>query len=364
MRQLIILAALIIQFQSHAQFNWGHKYFEAGIGGGVMNYSGELTNSIVDFKHMHFAGSLFMRYNIGKFLSLRGQFALGTISGNDADSPELRNRIRNLNFNSHLFEGSVIVEANLMGYQPRGHDKMFSPYAFIGIGVFNFNPQTPHFDPNLDGQLVDLSDLNTEGQGTATLSNRKPYSRTQISIPMGLGIKFAINSHINLGFEVGLRATFTDYLDDVGQTYPIDALSGETLYDPTAYRSGEFGDKSTQELLADRSYEFIYNAILSDPNTGADLAHIQGMSLSEYLNYITPLLAMEPTTISDANDLAAVQNYNSYINARGGTLVRGDKLNDFYLFTQLTISYNFLDNGLVSFRKRRKKKAGCRSAQF
>ena len=54
----------------------------------------------------------------------------------------------------------------------------------------------------------------------------------------------------------------------------------------------------------------------------------------------------------------------SKINARGGTLVRGDKLNDFYLFTQLTISYNFLDNGLVSFRKRRKKKAGCRSAQF
>ena len=163
---------------------------------------------------------------------------------------------------------------------------------------------------------------------------------------------------------MGVRPTFTDYLDDVGQTYPIDALTNDPLYDVTPYRAGEFGDKSLQELLADRSYEYIYKAIQSDPNISTDLTHMQGMTLSAYLNYITPLLNVDPSTISDANDLAAVDHHNSYINARGGSLVRGDKAADVYLFTMITISYNFIDNGLVGFRKRRKRKAGCKSAQF
>ena len=146
-RILLIIAVVCAPFFTKAQFNWGHNYFEVGVGGGVMNYSGELTNSIFDFKHMHFGGALFGRYNVGQFLSVRLQLALGSISGSDADSPDYRDRIRNLNFKSHLFEGSLIVEANLMGFQPRGHEKMFSPYIFAGIGVFNFNPSTTHFNP-------------------------------------------------------------------------------------------------------------------------------------------------------------------------------------------------------------------------
>jgi opacity protein-like surface antigen/disulfide oxidoreductase YuzD len=362
----ILAAALLITlpFFSNAQYNWNQNYFEVGLGAGIMNYSGELTNSIFDFKHLRPGGALFVRYNIGKFISIRGQAALGFISGSDADSKELRNNIRNLAFESHVFEGSLLLEANLMGYQPQGHDQMFSPYAFIGIGVFNFNPRSAHFDPNKDGEMVPLHDLNTEGQGSSTLSNRKPYSRTQISIPMGLGVKFAVNSHINIGFEIGIRPTFTDYLDDVGQTYPIDAVSKEPLYDQTPYRSGEFGDKSAQELFSDRSYEYIYSTIQNDQNVSADLAHIQNMSYSEYLNYITPLLAVDPSTIADAKDRAAITNHETYIDLRGGNLVRGDKQNDWYLLTMITVSYNFIDNGLVGFRKRRKRKAGCKSAQF
>ncbi len=351
-------------FFSNAQFNWGHNYFELGIGGGVMNYTGELTNSVFDFKHLHPGGALFLRYNMGSYLSVRAQLALGSISGDDADSKDLRNNIRNLNFSSHLFEGSLVAEINLMGYQPRGHEKMFSPYIFIGVGIFNFNPKTAHFDPNLDELLVELKPLNTEGQGSSTFQNRKPYALTQFSIPMGIGVRFAVNSHINIGLEVGFRPTFTDYLDDVGQTYPIDALTQTAIYDTEPYRAGEFGNKSMQELLADRSYEYIYQSIKDNQNVPSDLAHIQNMSLSSYLNYITPLLLVDPSTISDAKDLAAVSNYNNAINARGGTLVRGDKTNDWYVFSMVTISYNFIDNGLVGFRKRRKRKAGCKSAQF
>lgn len=369
-----ILFAIILfcsSYNSNAQFSWGYNHFEVGLGAGIMNYSGELTNSIFDFKHVHFGGAIFGRYNMGKFLSFRLQLALGSVSGNDADSQDYRNRIRNLNFNSHLFEGSLIVEANLMGFQPRGNEKMFSPYVFIGIGIFNFNPVTSHFDPNLDGKQVNLYDLHTEGQGSSTFSNREPYSRVQVSIPMGVGIKYAINSNISIGFEVGFRPTFTDYLDDVGQTYPVNALTNEPFYDPTPYQAGQYGNKSAQELFADKSYSFILadlqsKPIGSDPTdpTNQFLTDIQGMSLSQFLNYITPYLDNPSSAAAGSKEEAGIQQYNSYINARGGNLVRGDKMNDWYVFTMLTVSYHFIDNGLVGFRNRRKKKAGCKSAQF
>ena len=63
---------LIFIYDAQAQFNWGHNYFEAGLGGGIMNYSGELTNTIFDYKHLHPAGAVFVRYNLGQYLSFRG----------------------------------------------------------------------------------------------------------------------------------------------------------------------------------------------------------------------------------------------------------------------------------------------------
>lgn len=341
---------LVFIYDAQAQFNWGHNYFEAGLGGGIMNYSGELTNTIFDYKHLHPAGAVFVRYNLGQYLSFRGQFAMGSISGNDKDSPDERNRIRNLDFNSHLFEGSILVDANLMGFHPRGHQSMFSPYVFTGISIFNYEPYTTHFDPNLDNKEIFLRELNTEGQGSSTFTNRPEYMPTQVAIPLGLGIKYAINSNISIGFEIGFRFTFTDYLDDVGQTYPVNALNGEPFYDQNAYLDGAYGNKSAQELFADKTYAYI--------------AEQRGQSLSEYLNLLVPVLSKDPSSITDQAELDLLEQYNSYINARGGTLVRGDKMNDLYMFTMLTVSYNFIENGLVGHRKRRKKKAGCKSAQF
>ena len=44
---------------------------------------------------------------------------------------------------------------------------------------------------NINGNEVLLSDFGTEGQGTE-LSDRKTYSLNQISVPLGVGIKFNI----------------------------------------------------------------------------------------------------------------------------------------------------------------------------
>jgi hypothetical protein len=40
-----------------------------------------------------------------------------------------------------------------------------------------------------------------------------------MSVPLGLGAKYAINDKWNLAAEIGFRKTFTDYLDDVSTTW-------------------------------------------------------------------------------------------------------------------------------------------------
>jgi hypothetical protein len=61
--------------------------------------------------------------------------------------------------------------------------------------------------------------LSTEGQGI--YPDKKPYSLWQPTIPFGGGVKFAITENLRIGFEIGLRKLFTDYLDDVSTSYPI-----------------------------------------------------------------------------------------------------------------------------------------------
>jgi len=342
MKKLLFLAIFgFITTQNHAQFNWARPYFEVGLIAGVSNYSGELVNSIIDFKHLHPAGGLFLRYNMNKYITLRAQGVYGAISGDDMDSKDARNRIRNLHFRSHILEFGVFGEFNMMGFNPQGNGKMFSPYAFLGFSVFNFNPQARNFDPNVEDGWIDLQGLHTEGQELPQFPDRKAYSLTQVSIPMGVGFKFAVHSNFNIGFEIGFRKTFTDYLDDVGFSYALDAISGQSYYNQSPYRAGQY-------MLVENIRDNDGNIISTNP--------IRELSLQEMMSDGTYFYVM------DANSNVDIETYQRAAAERGRD--RGDKAQDWYLITGITVSYNFTDEGLRGARQRRKKKAGCKSAQF
>jgi hypothetical protein len=76
-----------------------------------------------------------------------------------------------------------------------------------------FNPSTK----DSSGTKVYLQPLSTEGQGF--YNGRKKYSLHQFSIPFGAGVRFSVSPTIRLGFEIGMRKTNTDYLDDVSTTF-------------------------------------------------------------------------------------------------------------------------------------------------
>lgn len=209
---------------------------ELGILGGASNYEGDLASFAFVPEETHLAGGVFARYNVNKFLSVRAGLTVGRISGDDANSKENNRRRRNLKFFTGITEFALIAEWNIIGFDSYNLDRRFSPYVFIGAGFYKFDPMA-----EFEGRDIALQPLGTEGQGIDGFGQK--YSLTQLSFPMGGGVKFAISENWGLGFEVGFRKTMTDYLDDVSTNYvERDVLisgSGE-LTANLANRTGEY----------------------------------------------------------------------------------------------------------------------------
>lgn len=123
------------------------------------------------------------------------------------------------------------------------------------------------------------------------------YNTSSFAIPFGVGVKYALTDKLNLGLELGARRTFTDFLDDVSGTY-------------VAYPELLAGNGELAAALGNRTGEV---------TTG------------------------EPVTVPTGTQ-------------------RGDlKERDWYFILGLTVTYNFLDNGLMGSRGRSRRKAGCRT---
>ncbi|GJM35518.1 MAG: hypothetical protein DHS20C18_45190 [Saprospiraceae bacterium] len=214
------------------------KSAELGILLGASTYDGDLSpeNSAFDIDQYRPAFAFFYRYNANRFLGIKASFAYGEITADDAHSNIEAKQQRNLNFHSNILELGLTGELNLLGFAPGRAGSRFSPYLFGGVSFFRFNPRTEY-----QGQTVDLQPLGTEGQGIDGFDD--PYSLTQIAIPFGGGIKYAITDRINIGLEVGFRKTFTDYLDDVSGVYvdynTLSTNNGKLAAD-LSNRTGEF----------------------------------------------------------------------------------------------------------------------------
>lgn len=223
------------------------KSYEAGLLFGGSAYSGDLSPEATNWStgKVHPALGVFFRYNANRYFSARLNAAYATISGTDAESKDPGRFNRNLSFESDIFELGVTGELYIFGYQAQGLQKRFSPYIFGGVSVFKFNPKA-----NYQGQNIALQPLGTEGQGIEGYG--EPYKLTQVAVPFGAGFKFAISERLNIGAEVGVRRTFTDYLDDVSGTYAdFDDLQQENgnLAVALSSRTGELENPIDDPIL-------------------------------------------------------------------------------------------------------------------
>ncbi len=205
--------------------------------GGVTNYQGELQGRAFTLNQSNLGIGAGLKYDLTPHFAIRTGIQYGTIEGSDRQNSDAKLRPRNLSFQSRILEGNLLLEYTLFNME----DKKISPFVFGGIALFHFNPYA--FDTL--GNKVYLKPLSTEGQGLAAYPDRKEYKLTQFAIPFGGGIKFRISDKVILAYEIGLRKTFTDYLDDVSTRYVdpfvLAAAKGNKAVE-MSYRGGELKD--------------------------------------------------------------------------------------------------------------------------
>ena len=226
---------LLVPFMAFSQKKVSSLDFGPYLGGS--NYMGEFTDGYMPlWNKTKFAGGLICRYNYGPYLTFKGTAIYGKIEGSDKNfaSDAYRGR-RNLSFKSDIVEFSVQGEWNIRGYEQTKASYGWSPYLFAGVSVFRFNPkaqfnyQSYMMDASLqaqDGDWIELQPLGTEGQETTKFNDKRRYSLTQLSVPLGLGAKWQLDDYWAFGFEFGVRKTFTDYLDDVSSIYVDNIIVG------------------------------------------------------------------------------------------------------------------------------------------
>jgi hypothetical protein len=168
----------------------------------------------INFKTFGASAMLGYRYALTDRFTLRANLGYSLLHASDSDSKREAQQSRNLNFRSHSWELSGIVEFYLLKDKYFRHIEDWrrasfvgrsALYVFGGVGGLWFNPQGSY-----NGSWYFLQPLRTEGV---------EYKRIAASFPFGAGYKYQFSPRISLGLEIGFHPTTSDYLDDCHDTY-------------------------------------------------------------------------------------------------------------------------------------------------
>jgi outer membrane protein OmpA-like peptidoglycan-associated protein/opacity protein-like surface antigen len=199
MKKLIVLSLFTaLTFTLSAQEKW-----EGGVFLGISNYMGDMVEPRFTLAQSSPAFGLLLRNHISERFGVRLNLLYGKIKGADENYEELAS-FRDASFSSSLVEISAMGEYEFLGNKRYSDDGKFnrtvSPYIFAGIGMSFVNP-----DPDFGATPNALEQLDIDAD----------YSNTHFALPIGIGIRFDLNSKLNLGIEYGQRLSFSDYLDGV-----------------------------------------------------------------------------------------------------------------------------------------------------
>jgi len=236
---LILLLGAVIVLPARSQD------LEIGIFGGGSYYLGDI-NPGLHFMQTKPAYGIVARYNQNTRLSGRIGVFFGEVAGSDQTAQFVTDR--DLNFTSPLTDITVQFEFNFLPYFTGSSRNFITPYIFGGMAGFFYQPKS---------NGVKLRDAGTEGQ-LVGFDGRKQYSGFSVALPFGIGLKYSLGENVGMGFEWGMRKTFTDYIDDISQTYYLDGPdinplnSAQFLSDPTRskYPGMQRGNPKTKDWYA------------------------------------------------------------------------------------------------------------------
>jgi len=163
------------------------QHSEFGFGVGAFNYTGDLVRSY-NILNSRPAGTVFYRSNISKVVSFRTSLTGGKMAASDSRPIDSFATQRASSFNLFVLEASTAFEYHFLDWRDSKRRLRFTPYLFAGFGLFIISGNGP---------------------------KNAVYSNVQPAIPFGGGIKYVLNPKWYLAFELGVRKTFFDYLDNI-----------------------------------------------------------------------------------------------------------------------------------------------------
>lgn len=246
-RLFIFLILSFLSFKnSYSQTRYGFNRYQLIFYAGTSHFLGDLggsdrkgSNSPIDLNWgaTGYSMGIGVSRKFNNSFSLRINLNQAIVRGSDSYSNNESRRNRNLSFRSTINEISTMVDytfiLNKSGKNP--HFLM----AFVGIGVFNFNPQAEY-----NNKWYNLQPLGTEGQGI--LPGKKKYSRFNFNIPVGICYYFNITEESKLGLILTMRKTYTDYIDDVSTSY----YDNNLLYEQNGEMSAILADRNLKRESA------------------------------------------------------------------------------------------------------------------
>jgi len=213
----IFFALILIIPEIVSAQRWKRTRYELWGGIGPSNFFGDLGGankdgkhfmSDIDLKSTRYHLGFGMRYKIKEKVSLKLNFFYGRLYGSDMFTESPGRSRRNVTFSSGVFEPSIQAEYSILKERlgtrytfqnlKRFKFTYVNTYVFIGFGGLFFNPKLNYI---------------------AASNKNQPYHKVNLTFPIGVGFKYAMNRRTTLGLEFGQRYTSTDYLDGHSDIY-------------------------------------------------------------------------------------------------------------------------------------------------
>lgn len=211
----MLLALLSLSGGLQAQEDLEYR-MEVGVGVGMMSYQGDFNGSIL--KNPQVAAGVVLKRIFNPYTALGLQIMRGKIKGSSVGVTTFYPSYSTTpyDFSHQLTDVSIVYEYNFWPYGT-GRDyrgaKPLTPYIFAGLGV-----------------------------AAVSGGNKDVFAA---HLPLGVGVKYKMNSRVNLALQWGVRFTTSDELDGVKDPYGI--VSG-----------GMFKNKDSYSMLmATLTYSFM-----------------------------------------------------------------------------------------------------------
>ncbi len=179
---------------------FGQK-LEIGAGLGICQYKGDVMPSYRIFMARP-GGSVFVRYNVSRAISVKAQGIVGVLRGNDSHlKNEALHVARQYSFTNVFKDFGLQVEYNFLNFRTNQSRIIsnWTPYVLAGGGINSsqINAKYWSFNP---------------GSPFNTFSTKS----TPNYVSLGVGFKKQWKQQWNWGIEFGTRWTNTDFLDGLG----------------------------------------------------------------------------------------------------------------------------------------------------